>query len=185
MASNKNCTAADANPQTPATEETLMLKSLLLFAAVVSLVVASASAPARPPQEGSQSAAPGKKPSADAMAKAKKVYDLDCALCHGAAGDGKTDLAKDMQLTLMDWSDPKTLAGQSDQALIDVIRKGKGKMPPEDAARATNDEVRNLLIVIRKFAKDQPAAAAPATEPAPAPAQTPAPASTPAQSPSR
>jgi len=90
-----------------------------------------------------------------------------------------------MQLSMMYLSDPKSLAGQSDQALIDVIRKGKGKMPPEDAARATNDEVRNLLIVIRKFAKDQPAASAPATEPAPAPAQTPAPATTPAQSPSR
>ncbi|HET6169563.1 MAG TPA: cytochrome c [Terracidiphilus sp.] len=161
-----------------------MLKSFLLFAAVVLLVLASASAPARPPQEGNQSAAPGKKPTADAMAKAKKVYELDCALCHGATGDGKTDLAKDMQLSLMDWSDPKTLAGQSDQALIDVIRKGKGKMPPEDAARASNDEVRNLVIVIRKFAKDQPAAATPAPAPAAAPEQTPAPASTPAQSPS-
>lgn len=161
-----------------------MLKSFLLFAAVVLLVVASASAPARPPQEAS-SPATGKKPSADAMAKAKKVYDLDCALCHGAAGDGKTDLAKDMQLSLMDWSDPKTLAGQSDQSLIDVIRKGKGKMPPEDAARANNDEVKNLIIYIRKFAKDQPASAAPAAQPTPAPAQTPAPASTPAQSPSR
>jgi cytochrome c5 len=168
-----------------------MLKSFLLFAAVVLLVLASASAPARPPQEANQSAAPGKKPTADAMAKAKKVYELDCAMCHGAAGDGKTDIAKDMQLTLMDWSDPKTLAGQSDQALIEVIRKGKGKMPPEDAARATNDEVRNLVTILRKFAKDQPAAAAPASAPATAPEaapeQTPAPAPAPAsaQSPSR
>ena len=161
-----------------------MLKSFLLFAAVVVLVLASAPAPARSPQEGSQSAAPGKKPSADAMAKARKVYELDCAMCHGAAGDGKTDIAKDMQLTLMDWSDPKSLAGLSDQALIDVIRKGKGKMPPEDAARANNDEVRNLITVIRKFAKDQPAASAPAAVPAPAPAETPAPAAPPAQSPS-
>lgn len=162
-----------------------MLKSFLLFAAVVLLVVAAASAPARPPQEANQSAATGKKPSADSLAKAKKVYELDCALCHGAAGDGKTDLAKDMQLSLMDWSDPKTLSGMSDQALIDVIRKGKGKMPPEDAARANNDEVKNLVLIIRKFAKDQPASVAPAADPTAAPAQTPAPASSPAQSPSR
>jgi hypothetical protein len=83
----------------------------------------------------------------------------------------------------MDWSDPKTLAGQSDQNLIDIIRKGKGKMPPEDAARATNDEVKNMVLYIRKFAKDQPASAAPVA--APAPTQAPAPAATPAQSPSR
>jgi mono/diheme cytochrome c family protein len=182
MASYKKRTAADANPQTPATEETFMVKSFALFASVVLLGVAAVSVPALTPQEASQPSAGGKKPSADSMAKAKKVYEVDCALCHGAAGDGKSDLAKDMSLTMQDWTDPKTLAGQSDQNLIEVIRKGKGKMPPEDAGRATNDEVKNLVLFIRKFAKDQPALAAPAA--APAPAQTPAPATNPAQSPS-
>jgi hypothetical protein len=42
--------------------------------------------------------------------------------------------------------------------------------------------VKNLVLFIRKFAKDQPALAAPAA--APAPAQTPSPATNPAQSPS-
>lgn len=159
-----------------------MLKSFLLFAAVVLLVFASAPAPAGPPQEASQSAAAGKKPSDAALAKAKKVYDLDCALCHGATGDGKTDLAKDMQLTMADWTDAKSLAGQSDQSLIDVIRKGKGKMPPEDTSRATNDEVKNLVIYIRKFAGQGAPAAPAADQPAATPAA--APAATPAQSPS-
>ena len=155
-----------------------MLKSFLLFAAVVLLVVASASAPARPPQEATQSA---KKPTADAMAKAKKVYSLDCAMCHGAAGDGKTDLAKEMTLSLSDWTDPKALSGKTDQQLFDDIRKGSGKMPPEDAARATNDEVHNLVIYIRKFATDRPAtpAATPAEQPAATPAQPEAPATAP------
>ena len=140
-----------------------MLKSFLLFAAVVLLVLASASAPARPPQDTSQA---GKKPAGESMTKAKKVYDLDCAMCHGATGDGKTDLAKDMSLSLLDWTDPKALSGKSDQQLFDAIRKGSGKMPPEDTARATNDEVHNLVIYIRKFATDRPAVApaAPSTE---------------------
>jgi cytochrome c5 len=133
-----------------------MVKSFAFFAAVVLLVVAAASAPARPPQEANQPAAGKKSSGGDGMAKAKKVYEVDCALCHGATGDGKSDLAKDMSLTLMDWSDPKSLAGLSDQNLIEVIRKGKGKMPPEDAARATNDEVKNMVQYIRKFAKDSP-----------------------------
>jgi cytochrome c5 len=150
-----------------------MLKSFLLFTAVVLLVTAAASAPARPPQESGQGAA-SKKVNPEALAKAKKVYNLDCALCHGETGDGKTDIAKDMQLTLGDWTDAKTLASQSDEALIDVIRKGKGKMPPEDSGRATNDEVRGLVVYIRKLAREQaaPAAAQPAA--APAPAETPA-----------
>jgi cytochrome c5 len=157
-----------------------MLKSFLLFAAVVLLVFASATAPARPPQDASQAPA-AKKVSPESLSKAKKMYEMDCALCHGATGDGKTDLAKDMQLTLLDWTDSKSLSNMSDQALFDAIRKGKGKMPPEDDGRAKNEEVRALVNYIRKLGKDQPAAAAPAaqpatTEPAPAAAApTPAP----------
>ena len=154
-----------------------MLKSFLLFTAVVLFVAASASAPAGPPQE-SGAAPASKKISPEAMAKGKKVYNLDCALCHGATGDGKTDLAKDMQLTMADWTDPKSLAGQSDQQLFDIIRKGKGKMPPEDEGRAKSDEVRDVVMYIRGLAKEGAAApaAAPATgQPTPAaPAQTPA-----------
>lgn len=162
-----------------------MLKSFLLFTAVVLLVVASAPAPARSPQE-SGSAPAGKKVSPEVLAKAKKVYNMDCALCHGAAGDGKTDLAKDMQLTMEDWTDPKSLSGQTDQQIFDTIRKGKGKMPAEDESRAKNDEVHALVMYIRTFAKE--GAASPATpttsQPAPAaPAQTPPP-SAPSSSPS-
>lgn len=149
-----------------------MLKSFFLFTAVVLLFVASASAPA-------QNAA---KTAPDNHAKAKKLYELDCALCHGSTGDGKTDLAKDMQLTLLDWTDPKALASMSDQQLFDAIRKGKGKMPPEDEGRAKNDEVKNLVTYIRKLARDQaaaPAAATPAPDAAPAPAPADAPAATP------
>jgi cytochrome c5 len=151
-----------------------MLKSFFLVTAVVLLFAASASAPA-------QNAA---KTAPDNHAKAKKLYELDCALCHGSSGDGKTDLAKDMQLTLLDWTDPKALASFSDQQLFDAIRKGKGKMPPEDEGRAKNDEVKNLVTYIRKLARDQaaaPAVAAPAPDAAPAdaPAATPPPAAPP------
>ena len=158
-----------------------MLKSFLLFTAVVLLVVASAPAPARAPQESGQGT-PAKKMSADMTAKAKRVYNLDCALCHGATGDGKTDLSKDMSLTMSDWSDPKSLSGQTDQQLYDIIRKGKGKMPPEDAGRAKDDEIRDVVRYIRTFAKEGTATpATPETQPA-APAQTPAPATTPSPS---
>jgi mono/diheme cytochrome c family protein len=145
-----------------------MLKSFLLFTAVVLILFASASAPARPPQDATTTP-PAKRMSPEALAKAKKVYNLDCALCHGATGDGKSDLAKDMQLTLMDWTDPKSLAGQTDQQLFDTIRKGKGKMPPEDEGRAKNEELKDLVLYIRTFGKEG------ATAPAPAPAATPAP----------
>ena len=146
-----------------------MLKPFLLFAAVVLLMFTSVPAPAQA----------GKSASDMHSNKAKKLYDLDCALCHGATGDGKTDLGKDMQLTMLDWTDPKALANMSDQALFEAIRKGKGKMPPEDASRAKDDEVKALVQYIRRLAKEQ---TAPAAEPAAQPSAPPAPASTPAPS---
>lgn len=155
-----------------------MLKSFLLVTAVVLILIASASAPARPAQDATTTSS-AKKMSAEALAKAKKVYNMDCALCHNANGDGKTDLGKDMQLTMADWTDPKALATLTDQQLFDLIRKGKGKMPPEDDSRAKNDEIRDVVMYIRTFAKE--GASAPAAPTAPA---TPAPPAAPAQSPS-
>jgi len=98
----------------------------------------------------------------------KEIYKIDCALCHGDNGSGKTDLAKDMQLNLSDFTDPKTLDGKTDDQLFDLIRKGKDKMPGEEAARAKNDEVKALIQYIRTFSKDQPAST-PAAAPAEAP----------------
>ena len=99
------------------------------------------------------------KPTADSQARAKKVYTIDCEMCHGTSGDGKTDLAKDMKLTLLDWTDAKALAGKSDGDLFDIIKNGKGQMPPEDG-RAKTDEMWNLVIYIRHMAKAPDAAPA-------------------------
>jgi cytochrome c5 len=146
-----------------------MLKPFLFLSAVILLVLAPVNAPTyaagRTPQDAAQAApatANPVKPTAASQEKAKKIYGVDCEICHGASGDGKTDLAKDMQLTLADWTDPKSLAGKSDKELFEMIRNGKDKMPPEGDGRAKNDEVWNLIIYIRNMSKGQPAAAAPA-----------------------
>ena len=151
-----------------------MLKPLLLLPAVVFLAIGAASIPSpAAPQEGT--AAKGAKPGNSVSARAKEIYNFDCAICHGANGNGKTDLAKDMQLTLTDFTDPKTFEGKTDDQLFDFIRKGKDKMPPEDPARAKNDELKALVQYLRALSKDQPAAvpaSAPAPETAPAPTPT-------------
>jgi len=147
-----------------------MLKPVLLVSAAALFAIA----PSTPPMARAQEAGPKAKVTADSQAKAKKVFAMDCALCHGASGDGKTDLAKDMQLTLDDWTDAKTLANTPDQVLFKTIREGKGKMPPEDKGRATDDEVWNLIAYIRSLGKAQPAST-PAATPAPASAASPAP----------
>jgi mono/diheme cytochrome c family protein len=145
-----------------------MLKSFLLFSAVFLLVFAPKPTLGGMTQDATQApAAPAAashgKLTAESRAKVKKLYDVDCAMCHGDNGNGKTDLAKDMQLTLSDWTDPKVMASKQDQDLFDAIRKGKDKMPAEAEGRAPNDVVWNLILYIRGMSKSQPlASAAPA-----------------------
>ncbi len=159
-----------------------MLKSFWLFSALVLLAIASAPLQGGSPQQTGrpapaltppQTVAPTPpavqtknpvKPTAESQAKAKSIYQIDCALCHADNGSGKTDLASSMELTMDDWTDPKTLANKQDWELFGIIRNGKGKMPPEDPGRATDTEVWNLIIYIRSFSKA--AAAAPPAAPA-------------------
>jgi len=118
----------------------------------------------------------------EVSAHVKTIYKVDCALCHGENGNGKTDLAQGMGLTLSDFTDQKTLQGKTDQELFDLIRKGKDKMPPEEEGRLKDAEVHTLILYIRSMWKNQPApgeapTATPAASPAPAPAPSSAPSS--------
>jgi len=142
-----------------------MFKSLLLFSAATLLAFAPSASISATPQETAPAApAAGAKnpvkPTPEGLAKAKATYQIDCAMCHGDNGNGKTDLAQSMGLTIEDWTNPSTLANKEDQALFNQIRNGKDKMPPEDAARVKDNEVWNLVSYIRSFSKGQPAAAA-------------------------
>jgi mono/diheme cytochrome c family protein len=105
------------------------------------------------------------KPAPESHARAKKLYAIDCAVCHGDNGDGKTDMAKDQKLPMVDYTDPNTLAGKKDQDLFDIIRKGKDKMPAEEAGRAKDEDVWALIHYIRSFSKGQAATAPPADAP--------------------
>ena len=85
------------------------------------------------------------------QARAKEIYSRDCIMCHGKNGNGKTDLAKDMQLNMKDWTDPSTLGGKTDGQIFDIIRDGVDKMPPESKGRANDEVLWNLVIYIRSF----------------------------------
>jgi mono/diheme cytochrome c family protein len=139
------------------------MKSFLFFSAVFLLTIATISAASSSSQEAAPAPAPAAttkipvKATPESRAHAKKLYEVDCALCHNSNGDGKTDVATGMNLTLLNWTDPKALANKSDQEMFDAIRNGKGKMPPEPEGRAKNDDVWNLVLYIRSLAKEQPA----------------------------
>jgi mono/diheme cytochrome c family protein len=170
---------------TPATEETNMPKPQLLASAVLLLAFVPSSfgqkpskkAPAAAPEPATIEVQPPRPGT-------KQIYKFDCAICHGDTGNGKTDLATSMSLTLDDWTNPASLTGKTDQQLYDIIRKGKDKMPAEDSSRAKDDEVRDLVKYIRTFASQAPAATPAAPGATPAPAATPSTAPAPPTSPS-
>jgi mono/diheme cytochrome c family protein len=112
--------------------------------------------PAKPPAEEKVPPDAAKKdnpvkPTPESLAKAKKTYAMDCAMCHGDNGDGKGDLAADMK-NVTDFTAPDAMKNRTDGELFYIIRKGKGSMPPE-GDRAKDNDVWNLVHYIRAFAK--------------------------------
>lgn len=89
----------------------------------------------------------------ESQAQAKNRYNIDCAMCHGANGDGKGDpgIISDMSLTMMDLTNPNTLKSRTDGEIFYIIKNGQGKMPGED--RAKTNEIWNLVVYMRSFSK--------------------------------
>jgi mono/diheme cytochrome c family protein len=141
-----------------------MLKSFLLFSAVVLVAFTPTPSQAAKPQDATPAPASAPsatnpvKPTPESQAKAKSLYSIDCSMCHADNGNGQSDVAKGMGLTMPDFSDAKTLASVQDSQLFEMIRNGKDKMPPEAAGRANDSMVWNLIIYIRGMSKPQPAA---------------------------
>jgi len=87
--------------------------------------------------------------------RGKKVYSTQCALCHGAKGDGKGDLAADMKLTLSDFTKPETLKERTDGELYWIISTGKDPMPGQ-AERMTEVQRWNLVNYLRALSGKVP-----------------------------
>jgi mono/diheme cytochrome c family protein len=88
--------------------------------------------------------------------RGKKVYNTQCALCHGEKGDGKGDLAKEMTLTLPDFTKPDALAKRTDGELFAIIGTGKQPMPSQKG-RMTDQHLWNLVNYLRALGGKVPA----------------------------
>ncbi len=132
----------------------LALLALLFF--VFALWAQKDQPPAKAPAEYKVSPADAArtnpvKPSEESLAKGKRMYGYDCAMCHGKDGDGKGDMASDMK-NVTDFTNPDAMKNRSDGELFHAIRNGKGDMPPE-GDRAKDDDIWNMVNYIRSLAK--------------------------------
>jgi mono/diheme cytochrome c family protein len=114
--------------------------------------------------------------SAESLARGKKIYSYECAMCHGDDGSGAGDLAKNMKAKMANFRDPSALKGQTDGELFYIIKSGKGEMEGE-GGRVKTEDGWNLVNYVRSMSKGQAAVpvSVPAETPAPATAETPAP----------
>jgi len=139
----------------------LVLPAIFLFAL---LMVAQQPSNATPQNTPSYAAIPvdaAKQPNPvkstpESLARAKKWWTLDCEMCHGKTGDGKGDTAKDMKLTIADFTDTATLKDHTDGELFYVIKNGHNDMPPE-GPRIKTEEGWDLVNYVRSFAKKKDA----------------------------
>jgi mono/diheme cytochrome c family protein len=95
----------------------------------------------------------------ESLASGKKIFAFDCALCHGAAGDGKTDVAKDMKVPNL--TDPASLKGRTDGALFYRIKNGHGNMPSE-GDRVKPEQLWDLVNYVRSLSEKKAAEEKPA-----------------------
>ena len=98
-------------------------------------------------------------PTASSIAAGKKVFTVDCVMCHGEQGDGKGEVAASMNLNPPDFRDETAMKKFTDGELFDVINNGKGGMPPE-GKRASANQIWDLVNYVRLFAKKTPPPAA-------------------------
>ena len=90
------------------------------------------------------------KPTAESLAQGKKYYGYDCAMCHGATGDGKGDV--DTTGKLPDFTNEAAMKEMSDGQMFCSLKTGKGHMPLE-RVRISENELWNLVNYVRSLAK--------------------------------
>ncbi len=75
---------------------------------------------------------------------AAATFKSKCAMCHGADGKGG-------KMGTRDFASPEVKA-ESDAQLVDIITKGKGKMPSYNG-KLKDTEIKDLVTYVRGLAK--------------------------------
>ena len=136
---------------------TLILPAALIFLAALSAQQTQPPPKTAPPSDAAIPAQAAKQPnpvksSPESLARARKWWGLDCAMCHGNNGDGKGSLAADMKLQLADFTNPAALKDRTDGELFYIIKTGTQDMPPE-GDRVKPQENWDLVNYVRSLAK--------------------------------
>lgn len=156
------------------------MRSSLVSAFLVSLVAAASLALAvptsqgGPQQEGQEPATSGeeetevplvipeeerarKNPipaSLESVALGGRLFSSQCVMCHGKEGNGKGDLAEEMELRVPDFTDPALQKKRTDGELFYILSEGHGDMPKQ-GERMRAEQRWHMINYIRTLASTE------------------------------
>jgi cytochrome c6 len=91
---------------------------------------------------------------AAAQSDAQKLYDTNCAKCHGPDGSGNTTVGKAVGAKDLRAAEAKKL---TDAEIATQIEQGKNNMPPFGGT-LNKAQIQSLVAIVREFSKKAPAA---------------------------
>lgn len=91
---------------------------------------------------------------AAAQTDGQKLYDTNCAKCHGPDGSGNTTVGKAVGAKDLRTADAKKL---TDAEIFNQIDQGKGNMPPFGGT-LNKAQINSLIPIVRELSKKAPAA---------------------------
>jgi mono/diheme cytochrome c family protein len=67
----------------------------------------------------------------EAIESGQALFTSQCAMCHGAGGKGRGDLAVSLKMKVPDLTDPKLQKKRTDGDFFYIVSQGHGQMPGE------------------------------------------------------
>jgi len=87
----------------------------------------------------------------EALESGKSLYKSQCAMCHGAKGDGRGDLALSLKMKIPNLADPKTQEKRTDGEWFYILSQGHSDMPAEK--RLADQNKWEMILFMRSLMK--------------------------------
>ncbi|MBI3646586.1 MAG: cytochrome c [Acidobacteriales bacterium] len=88
-------------------------------------------------------------PALSSAQDAATTFKGKCAMCHGPDGSGKTAMGEKFNIRDLRSADVQK---QTDAELVQIVTKGKNKMPPYDG-KLTKEQIDQLVAYVRELGK--------------------------------